>query len=79
MKAIRDAATLLILILLVVSVRIGHSDAAGKLLPDAHPAETMQALPAHTTLPACPLSEDGSEPAVTRTSTSPDLPANCRS
>jgi hypothetical protein len=79
MKAIRDAATLLILILLVVSVRIGHSDAAAEPHPEARAAETMQALPAQTTLPACPLSDEASEPAVTHTSTSPDLPANCRS
>ena len=79
MKAIRDAATLLILLLLVFSVRIGPVEEAVEFIPETHAAETMQALPAHMPLPACPLAEEGSEPAVTRTSTSPDLPASCRS
>ena len=78
MKALRDAATLLILILLVASVRIGPVEESVELTPETETIEPMPAL--HLTTPAtCPAAKERSEPAVTRTSTSPDLPANCRS
>jgi hypothetical protein len=79
MKSVRDAATLLILILLAISVRIGPVDDSVDLVPQAHAAEAIQVLPAHDNLPACTEAERRSEQTVTHTSTSLGLPASCRS
>jgi hypothetical protein len=84
-KAIRDAATLLILILLVASIRVGHveksADPAQKIgatgpRPAIHLA-TPASVDEHDQL--CP--DTGKKPGltITRTRTSQGLPANCRS
>jgi hypothetical protein len=84
-KAIRDAATLLILILLVASIRIGHVEKNADPAQETGASESRPAI--HLATPAAVEEQDqlcpdtGQKPglAVTRTRTSQGLPANCRS
>jgi len=61
MNIIRDAATLLILALLVMSVRVTTLDPVGDLLPSAEAAEAAQVSEA-SMVPA-PATEKSAEPA----------------
>jgi len=85
MKVMRDAATLLILILLVASFRVSPVETRADLVPESEVTGPLPAL--HLTDPAslegkdqyCPAIEEEPALKVTRTRTSRDLPASCRS